>query len=738
MVERAKELFEQHQKDIYIRTDRLFGKLFILEYIAGIIAALWISPKTWIGAQSAVHVHVYAAVILGALIFSFPWFLILTRPGQPLTRHMVAVSQMLFSALLIHLSGGRIETHFHIFGSLAFLGFYRDWKVLVSASLVVAADHFLRGVFWPLSVYGSMAVSPLRWLEHTAWVVFEDIFLFFAISQSVKEMGAIASRQAETEAKEYSLRKSEQEFRTIFELAGSGKIELCAETRKFLRVNRKFCEFTGYAREELLQMTLDDLMPSEERGKRLEFIDDVVHGHAVDLGLERVYVRKDGTRFWGLISAGIIKDKDDNVKLIATLQDISGLKEVEQELAHAKEKAEEANQAKSAFLANMSHEIRTPLGAMLGFAQLLLEEQEVTASTEQNRLRTILRNGEQLYRIINDILDISKIEANKIEIESLRFSLNDLMEDVIALLSFKAKEKGLQLNVRSLGPLPDTIVSDPTRLRQILMNVIGNAIKFTEKGHVDVEFKYVGSKDPADSAYLEVRVSDTGPGIPQEKKQKLFKPFVQADSATSRKFGGTGLGLYLSKRLAEALGGDLTLEDSIAGCVFVFKIAAGPVESKDLVAVEKSVDLTSRGNFNPSQERLDNVSVLVVDDSPDNLELTYRFLSASGAKVECVDGAVKAIERLQVEKFDVVVMDIQMPGLDGYEAVKKLRAMNYTKPVLALTAHAMKGEQERCISAGFDGYLVKPINRPRLIQTVRVHADKQINDSKKGRSLSLA
>ena len=594
MTERAQEIFNQHQDDIHARTDRLFGKLFVLEYVAGILTAMVISPRTWIGAQSEIHVHVYAALILGAIIFSFPWFLILTRPGQPLTRHTVGIAQMLFSALLIHLSGGRIETHFHIFGSLAFLSFYRDWKVLASASLVVALDHFLRGTFWPISVYGTLSSSSWRWLEHTAWVVFEDIFLFFAISQSVREMEDIASRQADAELKE-------------------------------------------------------------------------------------------------------------------------------EELAQAKEKAEEGSQAKSAFLANMSHEIRTPLGAMLGFAQLMLEEKNSSESTQHSGLRTILRNGEQLYRIINDILDISKVEANKIEIEKIKFNFNELVEDVIALMSFKATEKGLLLNVKSTGPLPEGITSDPTRFRQILMNVIGNAIKFTNKGSVDVEFKYIAAMQGLENtAYLEARVTDTGPGIPEDKKDQIFHPFVQADSATSRKFGGTGLGLHLSKSLAQTLGGDLFLESSEEnkGSVFVIRIAVGPLESREFTSKARP-SYTHEGNFSPSQQRLDNVKVLVVDDSPDNLELTYRFLKAAGAEVECLDGAEKAIETLKNKSYDVVVMDIQMPGLDGYDAVKKLRMMNYSKPVLALTAHAMKGEQERCLDAGFDSYLVKPINRPLLIQAIK-------------------
>lgn len=718
---RALHLFEQHEKSIHSRTDWLFAKLFLLEYFAGIVLAWLVSPVAWTGSQGQVHVHVIAAVVLGGILISFPLYLIKTHPGETRTRHVVAVSQMLIASLWIHLSGGRIETHFMIFGSLAFLAFYRDWRVLLSSSAIVAVDHILRGIYFPASVYGVVSSSSWRWMEHTAWVLFEDTFLFLAIRQSLAEMKSIANRATDAEEKEASLKKSESGFRAIFELAGSGKFVLCRTTGAILSANPKLSEYTGYSADEVVRLKLSDLIPPEEREERLAKFMKVASGELGEYHAEKRFLRKDGSSFWAIITGvNMLTLEGERPTLIATIQDITAQKKAELDLGEAKARAEEASEAKTAFLANMSHEIRTPLGAMLGFAQLMADDQ--SASAEQKaHLQTILRNGDQLFRVINDILDISKVEANKFEVEKIKFDLHDLIDDVIILLSLKAEEKGLHLAIHAVGPLPDTIESDPVRLKQILVNVIGNAIKFTAKGKVDVFF---GLKLADGSTKLEIRVVDTGPGIPPEKVGKLFRPFTQADSATSRKFGGTGLGLYLSKRLSESLGGDLALENSDSGCTFSITIDAGDIGTRELFRTGRSQrEHLIRADFRKPETNISGVDVLVVDDSPDNLQITRRFLEAAGGRVTCVDSAEAAIALLEKASFQVVLMDIQMPGLDGYEAVRKLRSeLKYERPVLALTAHAMRGERERCLEAGFDGYLVKPIDRPALIAAVREHA----------------
>ncbi|HYE73956.1 MAG TPA: PAS domain S-box protein, partial [Blastocatellia bacterium] len=258
---RSKELFHQHRLQIYQRTDALFAALMCVQWIAAIGAALWLSPKTWIGQYSQTHLHVWVAIFLGGAIMSLPVYFAFAHPGRMLTRHVIAIGQMLMGSLLIHLTGGRIETHFHVFGSLAFLSFYRDWRVLISASAVVAVDHLLRGMYWPQSVFGTFTVESWRWLEHAGWVIFEDIFLIRACLQSRQEMWQIAERQAQIEETKLfveqevldrtsDLRESEERFRSALQYAAIG-MALVSPDGRFLQVNRSLCTILGYSDEEL-------------------------------------------------------------------------------------------------------------------------------------------------------------------------------------------------------------------------------------------------------------------------------------------------------------------------------------------------------------------------------------------------------------------------------------------------------------------------------------------------------
>lgn len=367
----------------------------------------------------------------------------------------------------------------------------------------------------------------------------------------------------------------------------------------------------------------------------------------------------------------------------------------------AREEAEAANRAKTDFLANMSHEIRTPIGIIQGYADLFCSCNNLPEKQRQWSAM-IRRNARQLNAVIGEVLDISKIEADKLEIETIPFSLEELLEDVQAMAAFKAEKARIRLEFVMRG-LPRFIESDPTRLKQILINLIGNAIKFTRAGVVRVEITKRQRR-------LEVLVTDTGVGIPTMHQTRIFEPFNQADYSTKRNFGGTGLGLSISKRLANALGGDLRLLKSEpgVGSVFVFtmpiSVATTSVPPRDL---------------SDEIEDLNGVHVLLVEDSVDNQELISLLLSDAGALVDVADGALKGIQLAMKNPYDVILMDIQMPDLDGHEAVARLRADGYHRPIAALTANAIRSEKEMSLRHGFDDYLTKPIDIPVLIRAIK-------------------
>ncbi|MBX3040963.1 MAG: response regulator [Bdellovibrionaceae bacterium] len=376
--------------------------------------------------------------------------------------------------------------------------------------------------------------------------------------------------------------------------------------------------------------------------------------------------------------------------------------------------AESANRAKSDFLANMSHEIRTPLGAMLGFAELVSEGS--MAEDQKEGVSTIIRNGRQLLKIVDEILDLSKVESDRIRIEEVDFDLRQLIHEVLSLLEVQAKDKRLTLSAEIHPDLPTLVKSDPTRLRQILINVIGNAIKFTSAGFVRVGIHPVTGLHEGDRAMLEVSVTDTGIGLSKEEATRLFQPFAQADESTTRRFGGTGLGLFLARKFARLLGGDLILEWSQPGEGSHF------IATVELRPPSKSVSVESK-KTEVSGEVSGSARILIVDDAPDNRVLISLYMSKGGYQVETAENGAEGVEKALSKNFDLVLMDIQMPEMDGFEAVRRLRERNYEKPIIALTAHAMKGDRELCLEKGFSDYMSKPINREELLGTVRRQLD---------------
>jgi signal transduction histidine kinase/AmiR/NasT family two-component response regulator len=429
------------------------------------------------------------------------------------------------------------------------------------------------------------------------------------------------------------------------------------------------------------------------------------------------------------------------------------------ELTVARRQAEAAVQAKSLFLANMSHEIRTPMTAILGYVELLREP----GSTEQERqdaIETVQRNGEHLLTIINDILDISKIEAERMTIERLDCKLQPLLLDVVKLMQGRASEKGLKLLVECAPGCPETIGTDPTRLRQILVNLVGNAIKFTPQGQVSVLAR--PHRDPVSGAeWLAVDVKDTGIGMTAEQMGKLFEAFSQADSTMSRQFGGTGLGLAISRRLARMLGGDLVVSSQLGtGSCFTALVEARTVASTMPLTTNAAVGssrptvhdsagasgtspatvasmaagdagsalaaftaATLEGSGPTAALPLQGRHVLIVDDAPDNQRLLKFHVTKAGASCEIAGNGQLALDAVeaaaQSRPFDVVLLDMQMPVLDGYQTATILREQRCQIPVIALTAHAMSSDRQKCLDAGCDDFLTKPIDRVRLIEAIQ-------------------
>jgi signal transduction histidine kinase/ActR/RegA family two-component response regulator len=466
-----------------------------------------------------------------------------------------------------------------------------------------------------------------------------------------------------------------------------------------------------------------------------------------------VAVRMVGTiTAWPLAAARDRLALSSNDRLTAALEDQSrAARELErtraellrqnEALRQARAQSEAATESKSMFLANMSHEIRTPMTAILGFLDVLLDE-SIAPEERANLRRAIRRNSEHLLALINDVLDLTKIEAGGMRVESVPTDALRVVVDCITALRPAARERGLEMHAVLHGPVPSVVHTDPHRLKQILVNLLGNAIKFTshggiqvdisrEEGHARPRIEDDGSTPQMQHHRLRIAVTDTGIGIEPGKVPALFKPFIQGDDSMTRRFGGTGLGLAISRRLARMLGGDIhVVSEPGRGSVFVVEIGTGPIDGVPMVSRLPEEDATQAPPSPETRKRDRVVRVLVAEDGEDNRRLVTHHLSKAGMETSIATNGVEAIDlalasRHSGDPFHLVLMDMQMPELDGYEATRRLRQEGWRGPIVALTAHAMSGDRERCLEAGCDEYLAKPIDRRRLLEIVQRLASRE-------------
>lgn len=401
--------------------------------------------------------------------------------------------------------------------------------------------------------------------------------------------------------------------------------------------------------------------------------------------------------------------------IMVTFDDVTMLEANKRELKIAKDEAEAANKAKSDFLANMSHEIRNPMNAIIGFTDILRRGFEDSEATRRDHLNTVHASGNHLLGLINDILDLSKIESGRMEMEICDCQPHRLMNEVVSVMKMTADENDLDLAWVVDGAIPDTIQSDPTRLRQILMNLVGNAVKFTEEGSVRISAKF----DPTDQQ-IHFSVVDTGIGLTTEQCSRIFEEFVQADSSVTRRFGGTGLGLAISKRLAEGLGGKITVESTLGeGTTFFCSISTGNVDGMTLLGHDEAIQKLSKEQQHSATSistfRFKPSRVLVTDDTPANRRLVGLILRKAGLIVDEAEHGEQALEKVAAQNYDLLLMDMQMPVMDGFTATRRLRANGIRTPIFALTANVMQSDRERCEEAGCDDFLTKPIDIDALL-----------------------
>lgn len=576
------------------------------------------------------------------------------------------------------------------------IGIFFGFLFPISATLLDLKIHRLN-LNWEAILFVQKE-QPLHWMIDTA-----PLFLgLFALVGGLKQSQIIQLRVSES----ILANKVSSQFDKIFQDAKFGILIFDWSTKKFENINPAFLDMLGYSQEELKEKGIINITHPDDLKEERRIFKQLLKHESNDLQLIKRYIHKDTSIRWCKLSYSTIRNSENELSFIITLiDDITEERNMQEFMREAKDAAENANRAKSLFLANMSHEIRTPMNGILGMINLLTDS---NLNPEQKDLvETIQTSGNSLLTIVNDILDYSKIESGKMELETNNFNFKSTIKDSIDLLKNLATAKNLELKYTIDESIPEFLKGDSVRLRQILINLIGNAIKFTQKGFVALNVKTIEIKDS--EVFLEFCIIDSGIGIPPEKIDLLFKSFSQLDTSTARKYGGSGLGLAICSKLVEMMHGKIWIESKVnEGSKFYFTTSLKIGEAKQLT-YEESL-LTNKLPFSSKKETND-YKILLAEDNLINQRVATLLFKKAGYDIDTANNGLEVLARLNQNEYDFIFMDVQMPELDGVETTKKILGQNLLKypRIIAVTANAMVGDRELYLQAGMNDYLSKPL-----------------------------
>ena len=698
---------------LHVYNDRFFARFMLVQWLATIVVAAVVAPRTWDGRVASTHIHVWAALVLGGLITALPAWLGLRRPGLTLTRHVIAAGQMLMSALLIHLTGGRIETHFHVFGSLAFLAFYRDTRVLVTATIIVYVDHLARGFFWPESVYGVLTATAWRSVEHAFWVLFEIAFLSMSIRLSLEEMRQVAGRQigleelnrakeTEIRARTKELAESEEQFRSFFRDSPIGLYRANA-AGEFETVNPPMLALLGYASfEELGQGSA----PAAERlhdPARPRFVAELLSTDKV-VSRDATWTRRDGATVHIRESARAFRDPSGRViRIDGTVEDVTDRRQLEERYRQAQKV-----QAIGQLAGGVAHDFNNILTAIGGFSEMLLERAAIDPKSLK-WAKEIHSASERAANLTHQLLAFSR----KQHLQPRLLQLNAVVAEMDHMLR---RLVGEHIDIRTIsaaGLAP--VRADPGQLQQVVMNLVVNARDAMPKGgqltietdNVTLDADYARQQpDIPAGSYVMLAVSDTGTGIAPDVKARLFEPFFTTKAPGT----GTGLGLATCHGIIKQSGGHILVYSEV-GRGSTFKVYLPAVEAATAVATSASAASPARGT---------GETVLVVEDEASVREFGSDVLRSLGYRVLTAANGNEAMRRFQENPhIQLLVTDVVMPDTGGAELARRIREVAPQIRVLFTSGYTFDALGQKDLLGPHAAFLMKPYGSNQLGAAVR-------------------